>query len=80
MREITDAQLGNRFLYHAPGPGTVELHDDASLATLELAKKIRDTTKPSREQSLALTALEEVRMRWNQAIAMDGAGLTAEER
>ncbi len=80
MREITNAQLGNRFLYHVPGPETLELHDDVNLATLELAKKVRDTTQPSREQSLALTALEEVRMRWNQAIAMDGAGLTAEER
>jgi len=80
MREITDAQLGNRFLYHAPGPGTVELHDDASLATLEMAKVIRDTTKPSREQALTLTALKEVRMRWNQAIAMDGAELKDNER
>ncbi len=80
MMKLTDAQLGNRFLYHAPSPEAVELHDDVSTATLEMAKVVRDTTKPSREQALTLTALEEVRMRWNQAIAMDCAGLKDNER
>ena len=79
-RRLTDQQLGNRFLPHAPDAGTSSLHEDASLATLEMAKVVRDTTKPSREQALTLTALEEVRMRWNQAIALDGAGLKANER
>lgn len=78
--KLTDQQLGNRFLAHAPSAGTSALHEDASLATLEMAKVIRDTTKPSREQALTLTALEEVRMRWNQAIAMDGADLKDSER
>lgn len=80
MKKLTDQQLGNRFLPHVPGPGTSELHEDASEATLEMAKVIRDTTKPSREQALALTKLQEVRMWWNTAVALDGAGLTAEER
>lgn len=77
---LTDEQLENRFLYHKPDVVAVGLHDNVSAQTLTMAKSIRDTTEFSREQALALTALEEVRMRWNQAVAMDGAGLTAEER
>ncbi len=80
MREISDKPLENRFLYHAPGPGARELHEKVSNMTLTMAKVVRDITNPSREQALTLTALEEVRMRWNQAVAMDGAGITAEER
>ncbi len=78
---ITDTQLRNRFLYHPPkNDATVELHARVSDDTLQLARTITATTMPSREQALTLTALEEVRMRWNQAIALDGANLKANER
>jgi len=74
---VTDEQLENRFLYHPPQKDeTVKLHLEVSLLTLEMAKTIRNTTSNAREQALALTALEEVRMRWNQAVAMDAAGVS----
>jgi len=76
---LTDAQLENRFLYHPPQRDeTVKQHQEVSLLTLKMAKTIRNTTAHTREQSLALTALEEVRMRWNQAVAMDAAGVSEE--
>lgn len=62
----TDEELENRFRYHRPG-----LHSAITEGTLALAKVIRDITPLSRQQSLALTALEEVRMWANAAI---GAG------
>jgi len=76
---LTDEQLENRFLYHPPQKDeTVKLHQEVSLLTLQMAKTIRNTTAHTREQSLALTCLEEVRMRWNQAVAMDAAGVSEE--
>jgi hypothetical protein len=37
------------------------------------------TTKTSREQAMALTKLEEVRMWWNAAVAFDGQGFDPQE-
>jgi len=41
---------------------------------------ICETTVESREQALALTKLQEVRMWWNAAAALDGQGFPPEER
>jgi len=77
---LTDEQLENRFLYHPPQrEETVKQHQEVSLLTLEMAKQICNTTAQTREQALALTALEDVKMRWNQAVAMDAAGVSEEK-
>jgi len=65
----TDAELENRFLYHPPTDAAKWRHTAISQLTLELAKKIVTLTPASRQQSLALTHLEEVRMWANAAVA-----------
>lgn len=66
---VDDAELERRFTYHPPKPEQVSRYAEINDRTLELAKRIRDLTPAGREQALALTALEEARMRANQAIA-----------
>lgn len=66
---LTDTELTNRFSYHAPKPGQQEKYEKVRAGCLELAKLIRDLTPVSREQSLALTALEEVMYHANGSIA-----------
>lgn len=68
-RAISDAELERRFMYHPPTDDQAERYELINSWTRSYAKLIRDLTPPGREQSLALTALEEVRMRANQAIA-----------
>lgn len=66
---ITDEQIDNSFTYHAPKdtqPGRYEL---LRRKARELAIEIVDKTPPSREQSLAITKLEECIMWANKAIA-----------
>ena len=69
MKPTTD-ELRNRFLYHRPGPDAVELHAVVSAKCLELACSLTALCPEGRDLSLALTHLEEVRMRANAAIAM----------
>jgi hypothetical protein len=57
---VTDDELAIRFNYHAPAPAQVPLYEEMRDRALVLALFIRTTTEPSREQSLALTALDEV--------------------
>lgn len=66
---MTDTDLEKRFLYHAPGPAARWRHAAVSSLTLELAKKLAKLTPASRQQALALTHLEEVRMWANASIA-----------
>ena len=65
----TDAELDNRFRYHKPTPESLKLHETVTESTLTLAKLLRDTCPEGRNLSLALTHLEDVRMRANAAIA-----------
>jgi hypothetical protein len=65
----TDDDLDNRFRYHRPGPDAIAKHAQVTELTLALAKQIRDICPDGRDLSLALTYLEEVRMRANAAIA-----------
>lgn len=69
QREKLVADISNRFMYHAPRgdqqPRYAALRDRAR----ELALMIVDLTPISREQSLALTKLEECIMHANSAIA-----------
>lgn len=72
MYPLTDQDkldLENRFTYHAPKENQparyVKMRDQALL----LAIMIKENTPTGRQQSLALTALEETIMRANAAIA-----------
>lgn len=73
-------KIRRRFAYHAPNPRTEQLHNLVNQACQAMAESIATTTEFSREQSLTMTALEEVRFRWNQAVAMDGQGFDPADR
>lgn len=72
MPKPTNAELENRFLYHPPkDKAQVDRHAKVSDITLELAKELTDLCPAGRNLSLALTHLEDVRMRANAALACD---------
>lgn len=61
--------LVKRFTYHPPIEGQPERYQAIRAAALDLAILINNTTPASREQSLSLTALDEVVFWANSAIA-----------
>lgn len=66
----------HRFTYHAPDPGnTDQKHRYVRLtdAFLELAELVAESTPYSREQSTAITLLQQARMMANAAIAVNEA-------
>lgn len=68
----TEAELRKRFFFHRPrDEKAIENHEAVSLRTFDLALSLTEICPPGRNLSLALTALEEVRMRANAAIAVD---------
>ena len=64
-----EARLDKDFTYHAPHGDQAERYGDIRRHAKWLARIIMETTPPSREQSLALTHLEEAVMFANAAIA-----------
>ena len=66
------ADLANRFTYHAPQNGQVELYQKIRDAGHELAKLLNESCPESREKSLAVTHLEDAVMWANAAIARHG--------
>jgi hypothetical protein len=66
---ITREDLENRFVYHAPNNRQQEKYVKLRLMAFTLAASICDYTPASREQSLAITKLEEVIFWANAAIA-----------
>ncbi len=64
--------LENRFTYHAPKEGQPELYGILRRAGLELAVLISNSVPDSREQSLAITKLEEAIFWANAGIARNG--------
>ena len=72
MSKPTDADLRNRFFYHAP-PNQARIDDHAFVSDqcFYLATNLRDRCPEGRNLSLALTHLEDVRMRANAALACD---------
>lgn len=62
-------QLDNAFRYHAPKPGQPERYQELRDAAKALAEKFASMCPDSREQSLALTNLEQAVMWANAAIA-----------
>ena len=66
---ITPEEIEKRFTYHPPQPGQPALYEQIRYTAKELAITICSLTPESREQSLAITALEESVMWANAAIA-----------
>ena len=70
MANLND--LENRFTYHAPKEGQPELYGILRRSGLELAVMISNGVPESREQSLAITKLEEAIFWANAGIARHG--------
>jgi hypothetical protein len=64
-----DDDLINRFTYHPPKNDQTERYEKIRSHALYFAKLVNEHTPPSREQSLALTHLEDAVMWANAAIA-----------
>ena len=62
-------ELDNRFIYHSPNVDQVTYYSAIRQTAKEFAEFIVDSTPESREQSLAITALEETVFWANAAIA-----------
>lgn len=66
---ITEIDLNNRFSYHPPREGQASLYVQIRDRAHELARFIVNNSPASREQSVAITKLEEVVMWANAGIA-----------
>ena len=62
-------KIENAFTYHAPKDGQPEKYQAIREKAKELAYLIQELVPPSREQSLAMTKLEECSMWANAGIA-----------
>lgn len=71
MPDILDNpdEIERRFVYHAPDNETRALHDTVRAIDLQHAQQIIELLPPSRERSLAVTALEEAGFWAHAAIA-----------
>ena len=69
MAAIDADELSKRFRYHVPKADQPARYEAIRAAAYELAGKITGMTPTSREQSLALTSLEEAVFWANAAIA-----------
>jgi len=68
----TPEELRKRFFYRPPrDEEAIASHAQVSELTYQLARMLCVLCPPGRNLSLALTALEDVRMRANAAIAVD---------
>ena len=66
---ITPVELKNRFKHHPPDEHKIELHTAIRIKCFDLAMQITEYCPEGREQSLAITKLEEVMFWANAAIA-----------
>ena len=79
-QKLSDDEFQLRFGYHKPqDAATVDAHEKVRSLCRELAEGICSITFTSREQSLALTAIEEAMMWANAGIARRGTPLSNEE-
>lgn len=67
----TAEELKNIYTYHAPNPGQQDRYVALRAKGLELASLVLATTPQSREQSVALTKVQEAIMWANAAIAIN---------
>lgn len=72
---ITREDLANRFTHHAPTGNQAERYEHIRAAAFEFAEYLIEVTPSSREQSLAVTKLEEVVFWANAAIARNEVGV-----
>lgn len=63
--------LDHRFNYHRPDEDKKKRHQEARDIHKDAAERITELTAPGREQSLALTKLEEAMFWTNAAIARE---------
>lgn len=70
---MTKEDIDNRFMYHAPKPGQLEMYQDIRTLAKELALDINEFVPEGREKSLAFTKLEEAVMWANAGIARHGS-------
>ena len=70
---ITDNDLSNRFTYHKPTGNQPDIYVEIRGRAYELARYIVENTPDSREQSLAITKLEEAVMWANAGVARKNA-------
>lgn len=66
---MNQSEIDNRFTYHPPHGDQPQRFEAMRAKAKDLAEHIVENTPESREQSLALTALDEVVMWANAAIA-----------
>ena len=69
QNEAPGETLFNRFRYHAPGEEIARRHEQVRETCLQAALRLESLTPRGREQSLAITKLEEAMMWANAAIA-----------
>lgn len=69
---LPPADLDHRFRYHPPTPEQPAVYELLRDLAHQLALVVSAVTAPSREQSLALTKLEEAVMHANSAVARHG--------
>lgn len=70
--KLTDDDLRRRFTYHPPmNDKQRQQHEEVSRRTLELSIWLNENLPEGRNLSIALTLLEDVRMRSNAALACD---------
>jgi hypothetical protein len=74
---ITDEQLVNWFVYHAPKGDEPERYKRINDAALSFARVVVSNTPPSADQSDALRKIREARMTANAAIATHTGPLPA---
>jgi hypothetical protein len=67
--KLSAEDLKNRFSYHSPKGDQNARYEDLRSFARQLAERIVESTPESREQSLALTKLEEAIFWANAAIA-----------
>lgn len=74
MYQLTDEQrkrLENEFTYHKPTESQIPRYEEIRARAKDYAEFLMMVCPPSRELSLALTALEDCVMRANRAIALN---------
>lgn len=71
MAKPTHEELDRRFIYSKPDGARILKHEEITNMCLELAKKLTYLLPDGRNLTLALTHLEDVRMRANAALATE---------
>jgi hypothetical protein len=71
---MTEVEIKRRFTFVTPNESRARKHAELGALMLDVALELNALLPDSREKSLAITSLEEVRMRGNQAIATNPEG------